>query len=93
MWVRGLAALLLSVALGGCSAVVEPSKDQLGARPAFCTPASCFSPCPCPGAKSGRQVCNDRGSFDSCVCGGQAMSVGTILCEGDTVAAPAGSGG
>jgi hypothetical protein len=71
------ALLLALLGLAGCSAIVHPDSGSLGPAPVACTPGDILlnPACPCPGGAGGKQICNQGGSLDPCVC--VAGSAGT----------------
>lgn len=80
-----LGSLLMPLCVCGaiaCTALVEADEDSLGAPPQACAPGE-INNCPCTSGTSGRQKCNEGGSFDPCVCG-----VDSVVTAGTAAPAP-----
>jgi len=71
-WSAG--ALELTWAIGwmvgcvGCSAVVDPDIGRLGRPPPPTCELGTVINCACIGGLSGRQICNEGGTFNACNC-------------------------
>jgi hypothetical protein len=94
----GLSCWLAGVMLAGaagCSAIVDPDVGKLGGPPPpACQPGDVLHNCACAGGKTGYQVCNQGGSYNTCECGtaGTSASAGTGGAAGTSTSGPAKPG-
>jgi hypothetical protein len=68
------AVTALAAATAGCSAVVDPDVGRLGSPPPpTCMPGRVVN-CACNGGLTGKQVCNDGGTYNPCNCGAAGVA-------------------
>ncbi|HEX4351978.1 MAG TPA: hypothetical protein VHZ95_03670 [Polyangiales bacterium] len=88
-----IACALWTIALGGCSAIVDADKSKLGALPVPCNVGKTAS-CPCPDGTKSTQLCNNLARYDACACQGHSQAGRAAAgAAGTAIAGRSGAGG